>query len=541
MFKKSMLTNIILFVQILFGISNIALAEKILKKGNEAEPQSLDPQKTTGLPESRILSDITEGLLTKAANGINIPGAAEKWEVSKDGKTYTFFLREAAKWSNGDPVTADDFVYSWRRMVDPKTASPWDLMIDPILNGKDIAKGKKKIEELGVKAEGKHKLIVTLNAPTPYFLSLVSHSSMLPLHKKTVETYGDKWTKPENIVSNGPFLLAEWAPQQHIKLKKNPQYWDAAGVKLDGVIFYPIDDLQAELKRFKAGDLHITTSVPADQIEKLKIEFPNNYRVNPAYSSYYYSFNTTKSPFDNAKLREALNLAIDREKIVKQITKGDEIPAYGMVPPAPGDYIPQEIQCRLSDKDGLVPCSSLTQEQRETLAKKIFTESGYKPEPDKPIRIVFDTNENHKKVAIAIAGMWKAVLGVETELNNKEWKVYLASREKRDYEIYKRFWKADYNDPNTFLSLLRSDSGQNNTPGYFSAAYDDFMIKSAIAKNAKERIDYLIRAEKKMLSDFPIAPIYYGVEKNLVSDKVISGYEGSPLGHHLSRWIDIQE
>ena len=536
--KKIFVLAAILF-QVSLNFPQVLSAEKILKRGNGVEPQSLDTHKTSGVPESNILSDLTEGLLSTASNGINIPGVAEKWEISPDGKTYTFFLRENATWSNGDPVTADDFVYTWRRMVNPKTGSNWSFIIAPVLNAKAISEGKKNIEELGVKTDGKQKLIVTLNAPTPYFLSLVAHPSMFPLHEKTVEKYGDKWTKPENWVSNGPFILTEWVPQLHIKLKKNPKYWDSSNVKLDGVIFYPIDDIQTELKRFKAGDLHITKNAPTDQIAQLKIEMPSNYKATPLYSSYYYSFNTTKPPFDNVKLREALTLAIDREKIVKQITKGDEIPAYGMVPPAPGDYIPQEIQCRLSDKDGLVPCSSLTQEQRETLAKKIFTESGYKP--GAPIRMVFNTHEDHKKIAIALSGMWKSVLGIETELNNKEWKVYIAAREKKDYELYRQVWRADYNDPNTFLSLLKSDTGADNAAGYFSKSYDDFMTKSATTQNPKERMTHLMNSEKQMLSDFPIAPLYYFVEKTLVSDKVLSGWEGSALGYHLSRWIDITE
>ncbi len=525
--------------QVVVNAPQILCAEKILKRGNGAEPQSLDTHKTSGVPESNILGDLAEGLLSVSSNGTMIPGVAEKWEVSEDGKTYTFFLRESAKWSNGDPVTADDFVYAWRRMVDPKTASNWTFIISPVVNAADIGKGVKKIEELGVKSDRKYKLVVTLNAPTPYFLSLVSHPCMFPLHQKTVETHGDKWTRPENFVSNGAFILEEWSPQLHVKLKKNPKYWDASSVKLDGVIFYPIDDRQAELKRFKTGDIHITRMVPADQIETLKAQMPNNYRSTPMYSSYYYSFNNTKAPFDNPKVRQALALAVDREKLVKQVTKGDEKPAYSMVPPAPGDYTPQEIQCRLSDTSDLVPCKSLTQSQREALSKKIFAESGYKQ--GEPIRIVFNTDENHKKIAIALSGMWKSVLGVETELTNKEWKVYLAAREKRDYELYRQVWRADYNDPNTFLILLKSDSGADNTAGYFSKAYDDLMIKGAASKDLKERMDYLMGAEKQMMSDFPIIPLYYFVENNLVSDKVLSGYEGSAMGYHLSKWIDITE
>ena len=530
-----MFTSIAICTQIIFGLCDTALAEKILKRGNGIEPQSLDPQKTTGAAEGKIILDQLEGLLSTAADGALIPGAAEKWEISEDGKTYTFFLRENAKWSNGDPVKAEDFVYAWRRTVDPKTASTWSYMFYPIQNAKEISTGEKPLTDLGVKSDGDYKFIVTLNEPTPYLLTLVAHQSMVPLHQKTIESNPDRWMRPESMVSNGAFIISEWAPQSYVKLKKNPAYWDAANVKLDGVIFYPIDDRQAEYKRFKAGDLDLTFTVPTEQIEIIKKDMPANYKSNSMYATYYYAFNNTRVPFDNPKIRQALSLAIDREKIVLQITKGDENPAYSFVPPAEGDYAPQEMQCQ-SDS-GLVPCKSLTQEQRNKIAQDIFKEVGYNKAT--PIEIVFNTDDSNKKIAIAVAGMWKKVLGVETMLTNKEWKVYLASKEKREYDVFRQRWIADYKDPSAFLSLFRSDTGIGNTPGHFSPKYDLYLDESA-KTTGKKRIENLANAEKELMSNFVIAPIYYFVTNSLVSEKV-SGYKTNAMDHHLSRWIDLQE
>ncbi len=518
-----------------FKFGNTSSSLKILKRGNGTEPQSLDPHKTSGVPESNITLDQLEGLLSTAADGQNIPGVAERWEVSSDGKTYTFFLRQNAKWSNGDPVTANDFVYAWQRMVNPLTASNWTYIIQPVKNAKEISKGEKQVTELGVKADGDYKLIVELNAPTPYFLSLAAHSCMVPLHKKTVEASPDKWMRPGSMVGNGAFVLDEWMPQSHVKLKKNPHYWASESVKLDGVIFYPIDDRQSELKRFKAGDLHMTKFVPADQIEILKKTMPECYKSDPAYATYFYTFNHTKPPFDNPKVRQALTLAINRDALVAQVTKGDEKPAYSFVPPAPGDYIPQEMQCKLTDSSTPVPCKTLTQEQRETLAKKILAESGYKS--GAPIELVYNTDENHKKIAIALSSMWKSVLGVQTQMNNKEWKVYLSAREKRDYNLYRQVWRADYNDPSTFLILFKSDSGNDNTAGYNSPSYDVFMEQSA-KLSGKTRMEAMMNAEKDFMSNFSVAPLYYFVTNCLVA-KNVSGYKGSPMDYHLSKWMSI--
>ena len=516
-------------------ISQALFAEKILHRGNIVEPQSLDPQKSSGISESNIILDLMEGLITTAADGKDIPGVASSWTVSPEGLVYTFTLRDNAKWSNGDPVTANDFVYAWRRMVDPKTASTWTYIIQSILNADEIAKGKKDPKDLGVFAKDDHTLLVTLEAPTPYILSLFAHSCMMPLHQKTVEANPEKWMRPGIMVSNGPFMLDEWVPQSHICAKKNLNYWDAANVKLDGVMYYPIDDRHTELKKFKAEELHMTALVPTDQIATLKVEMKDAYRSSTSYATYCYTFNTTKAPFDNVKLRKAVALAINREKLVAEVTKGDETPAYSIVPPVAGiPYTPQEMMCE--DK----PCKALTQDKRETLAKQLFQEAGYSVDKPLKVDILYNTAENHKKIAIAISGMWKDVLGVETELTNKEWKVFLAARQKRGYEVYRQIWIADYNDPSTFLTRFKSDSGtNNNTPGFDSPEYDKLIEISATSADPAKRMDILMQAEKTLLDAQPFAPIYYFVENRLISPK-ITGFEESPMGH-LSRWIDIKE
>jgi oligopeptide transport system substrate-binding protein len=515
---------------LVLGSAFAAHAEQVLHRGNGAEPETLDPHKATGVPEANILFDLHEGLLTLSDMSTPTPGVAEKWEISDDGKTYTFHLRANAKWSNGDPVTAEDFVYSLRRAVDPKTASEYAPILEPIVNAKAITDGTEKdVTKLGVEAVDAHTLKISLTAPAPHILGVLSHSISAPVHKATVEKYGDQWTRPGNSVTNGAYRIVEWTPQSQVVLEKNPNYWDAANVKIDKVVFYPTEDISEEAKRFRAGELQSTYDLPSSDIKKLKKELPAETHLAPFFGTYYYSINLTRDPLGkNLKAREALSMAIDRDALTDKITNAGELPAYGWVPPGLPGYEQQTVDY-----------AKMSQADREAKAKALLKEAGYGP--DKPLKVdlLYNTNENHKKIAIAIAGMWKKVLGVQTSLVNQEWKVYLESRQQKHYEVSRAGWIGDYQDPINFIDQYLSYAGVRNVSGYDDKKYDDLVAKSALTSDQAARFKLLEEAEKMFLDDHAMIPIYFYVSKHLVSQKV-QGWKDNLLDYHLDRYLSLQ-
>ena len=341
--KTSMHRWLALGAALLIGFSLAARADTI-HRGNGAEPGSLDPHKLSGVTGSHIVRDLLENLVMEDAAGNLIPGAAESWTISDDGRVYTFKLRKNAKWTNGDPVTATDFVYSLRRGVDPATGSEYSFILFPIHNAEAINEGKiEDLNQLGVKAPDPFTLQITLKASTPYFLGMLTHSMGAPVHRATVEKHGEQFTRPENNVTNGAYRMTEWVPQSHIKLVKSENYHGAAKVKADAVYFYPTEDTNAEMKRYRAGELHFTSTVGADQVDFAMQNLRDEYQITPYLGTYYYVFNTAKAPFDNPKARRALSLAIDRSLITDKILKAGQIPAFGWVPPGILDYRTQAM------------------------------------------------------------------------------------------------------------------------------------------------------------------------------------------------------
>jgi len=511
------------------GTAAVAHAETVLRRGNGAEPQTLDPHKLEGVPEFNITADLFEGLTTYAANGDVVPGAAKSWDISDDGLVYTFHLREDGKWSNGDPLTADDFVYSFRRAVDPATASPYSYILDPIVDAAEITGGTEKdLTKLGIKALDPHTVQITLKAPTAHFLQLVRHNISFPVNKAVVDKFGDQWTRPGNLVGNGAYMLSEWTPQASLTMVKNPNFHDAASVKLDKVVYYPTEDIPEEFKRFRAGELDVTNDVPNDQIATVKKDYKAEFHNEAYLGTYYYVINLTRDALGKSKeLREALALAINRDVIVNKITQAGEMPAYSWVPPGLKGYEQQPLDFK-----------SMKQADREALAKKLYKEAGYSADKPLKLEILYNTSDNHKKIAVAIQNMWKKVLGVDATLTNQEWKVYLNTRKTKSFDVARAAWIGDYMDPYTFLQMFTSTAGDQNDAGYNSKEYDTDLDTAQKTVDQGARFKLLQDAEKTFVNDYAMIPIYHYTTKHLVASKV-KGWEFNLLDIHLERYIEV--
>ena len=490
--------------------------EQVLNVGNSGEPRELDPGKATGAIESGILWNLFEGLTTLHPISLEVmPGQAESWSVSDDGITYTFKLRPNIKWSDGKPVTANDFVFAWRRVVDPKTASEYAYILNYVKNGKNIIAGKEKdLTKLGVKAIDGKTLQVQLENPTPFFPFLTAFYTYMPVPEHVVKKHpGREWYKAGNIVTNGPFVLQDWELNKVIRLKKSDTYYDKNTVTLQTVNMLPIEKIETEEVMFRTGQLHITNEVPTIKVprlmkEKAKKEKRGKYHPYnniPGLGIYYYELNTKAKPLDDVRVRKALSLAIDRKLLVDRVTRSGEMPADAFVPPGAGGYKP-------------VASVGVTSNIEE--AKKLLAAAGYPNGKGFPkTEILYNTSENHKKIAVAIQQMWKQNLNVDIGLFNQEWKVYLNTRQSNDFQIARAGWIGDYPDPNTFLDLWTSTSGNNNTQ-WGLKEYDDLISKANQEPDQAKRFEYFAKAEALLARDMPMIPIYYYTHDKLVSEQI---------------------
>lgn len=497
-------------------ISSSSFAATTLKRSLPAEPQSLFPPNATDVSSHVVLGDLYEGLVISDMQGKIIPGVAEKWELDSTGRVYTFHLRENAKWSNGDKITAEDFVFSWRHMLDPNTASSYAFIMYPVLNAEEINKMKEKdFTKLGIKAIDDRTLEVTLRAPTPYFIPALLHYAFFPIHKASFEKHKKQVARPGNLVSNGAYMLTEWSPQISIGIKKNKHYWDAEHVKIDQVKYLTIDDANAKVKKYRAGEIDMTLKVPADKIPFLKKDpkLAKDLKTSAYLGTYYYGINLKKEPLGKSRdLREALSLVLDRDALVKNVSQGGELPAYSFVPTLTANAKPV-----------FLPFKDMTKEDRLKRAKELYAKAGYSKKNPLKFKFTYNTDESHKKLAIACAGMWKQALGVQVELENKEWKVFLADRRAGDVQVYRGGWIGDYNDPYSFLELMSSNSTLNDV-GHSNDKFDKLLEKGANTTDLNERAEVLAQAEKIFLDSHAIIPIYYYVTTRLVSPK-IKGYD----------------
>jgi oligopeptide transport system substrate-binding protein len=505
--------------------------EGVFHFGNHSEPQGLDPHIVTGVPEHHILTALFEGLVTKNPETLEPePGVAESWDISEDGMTYTFHLRNNAKWSNGDPVTAEDFRWSWQRAISPLLGSEYSYMFYPIENAEAFNLGNEPdFSKVGVSVLDDYTIQVKLNSPTPYFLQLLDHYSMFPVHRATVEKFGSatdrlsQWAREGNIVTNGAFALTEWQINSHLRVEKSPLYWDADKVKLNAIVFYPTENLVTEERMFRDGQLHRTEEIPLEKIKTYQAEQPEITHIAPWIGSYFYMLNTTREPLTDVRVRKALAMAVDRALIADTVTQGVYRASTALVPPGTVGYSPPH----LFDYDP---------EQ----ARQLLAEAGYPGgQGFPPIDILYNTHEDHRKIAVAIQQMFMQNLNIQVNLVNQEWKVYLDSHNNMNYDISRRGWIGDYVDPYTFLSMYITDGGNNKT-GFSNARYDEIVLKEAPAElDRDKRYALYHEAETILLENMPILPIFTYQYKHLFTTSV-KGMPDNIMGYYNYKYVYLE-
>ena len=504
-----------------------AFAEPVvIHRGTTAEPPTLDPNRGAGTLASPIIADMVVSLLAKDAASKPAPASAERWEISEDGLTYTFYLREGLKWSDGTPLTADDFVYSFRRLMSPELASPSVAVFYPVVNAREVNTGELSPDTLGIEALDPQTLVIRLNAPTPYFHDLLGNQQSVPVPRHVIEEHGNGWTRAGRMVSNGPYVLTERVPQAKIKLVKNPYFYDADQVAIDEVYWYPTQDLGTSLKRFRAGELDSILNFPPDQLEWIRENMPETLHVVPSLAGYFINLNTRREPFDDPRVRRALWLAVDRKGITDKLLKTGVKPARGFVPANFTGYTGVEL-----------PDLDRPMAERQAEARELLRQAGFGPENPLTVPLVYDTQEENRKIFVAVAAMWQAI-GVRTELENTEFRSLNRMIRTRDYTAARWAYFAPFDDAYSFLVLFLSVN-PNNWPQYENAEFDDILERSNYERDSEKRVKLLKEAEQILMRDVPVIPIYYYAGRRLVAENV-EGWIDSPRGPTPSRYLNIR-
>lgn len=493
------------------------------------EPASLDPLKAVGLPEIQVIRDLFEGLTNQDAQGKIVPGVAQSWS-SSDNKTWVFTLRNNARWSNGDQVTAQDFVSSWQRLVAPENSSPfaWFAGLSGIENAAAITKGEMTPDKLGVVAQGKTQLKVTLDRPVPWFPALVANVALFPVPQKTIAQEGDSWTAPGKLVGNGAYQLSERVVNEKIVLTRNPDYWDDAHSVLTKVTFVPINEESSATKRYRANDVDITESFPKNMYAMLKKTLPGEVYTPDQLGTYYYAFNTQKGPTADVRVRKALSWSIDRKVIAEKVLGTGEKPAWHFTPDVTAGFKPLPTFMQQHDQNTL-----------NAQAKALLAAAGYGPAKPLKLKLLYNTSESHQKIAIAVASMWKKNLGVDVTLENQEWKTYIDSRNSGNFDVIRASWVGDYNEPSTFLNLLTSGNS-SNISRFSNADYDAAIAKASKETNDQARNSDYNRAEQILAEQTPIAPIYQYTNGRLIKPWV-KGYpitNPEDVAYSRELWIE---
>jgi oligopeptide transport system substrate-binding protein len=499
---------------------------RTLLRGNGAEPDTLDPHKASGNWEGNIIGDMFIGLMTDATDGRAIPGAAESFGVSDDGLVYTFKIRDHL-WSDGTPVTAHDWVFSFRRLADPKTAAQYVSILYPVKNMQAATEGKVAPEEVGARALDDRTLEIRFRFQVPYVRELLTHYTSFAVPRHVVEKYGEAWTRAEHIVSNGPYVLKEWLPNDHIELVKNPHFFDRDNVPIERVLFHPTQDYSAALKRFRGGDFDLVTdSVPPQQIRWLQLNLPRELRLSPYILSQYAQFNLHRKPFDDPRVRLALSLAINREILAAKVMRAGEQPSYALVPPGIPGYRSAALRFRHQ------PMA-----ERLERARALLSAAGYGPR--RPL--TFDLNASNVTethfATVALQGMW-ADIGVKIRLLPYDSQIHYNMLRKRDFDVAWAGWIADYRDAKNYLTLFQTATTDLNYGGYSNPAFDLLVDRSDTERDAGKREAILQEAEQMLLDDCAIVPGYFGVARNLVSPQ-LRGYVDNNVNIHRSRYLSL--
>jgi len=504
--------------------------EQVLHRGLGADVAELDPHIVTGLPELNVLSALFEGLVAEDPQDLHpVPGVAASWDISHDQLRYTFHLRSDALWSNGDPVTAEDFVNSFRRVLTASLGADYASMLYVVQNAEAYHKGElNDFTQVGVAAPDAHTLIITLDHETPHFLTLLSHPIWFPVHLPTLEKSGaidqrgNPWTRPETIVSNGPFKLIEWKRDRVIIVEKSSTFWDAATVRLHAIHFHPYDSVNSEERAYRAGQLHITEALPVSKVATYRRDHPDVLRINPFLDTYFLRLNVTRPQLNNPLIRRALSLAINREAIVENVTQGGQLPAHSFTPPGTAGYEPPHGVSQ--DLDA---------------ARQLLIEAGYPNGEGLPIfELLVNNSGNHQIIAEAIQEMWRRDLGIKIAVVNMEQKTLLSQRRTLDYQIMRSDWVGDYLDPSTFLNVFSGNSGNNHT-GWNSPEYDDLLYQADRTADTAARYALMYRAEEILLREAPIIPIYYYTTVRLVHPAV-RGWHPTLLDRHPYKHVWLE-
>jgi len=502
--------------------TNVGERGDLIRRGNIEYPETLDPALAEDVHAFNILIDLYEGLVAEDAHGGVTPGVAESWFVSDDGLRYTFTLRSNARWSNGDPVTAGNFVSGLRRVAEPTTLSVYASLLESIQNFAEVKSGEVPAAELGVVAIDDRTLVIHLHTPNAYFLGLLAMTVSFPLHGDGSDSA--QFEDPAEFVGNGAYVLRERNIGSVVKLQRNEHYWGASTVKTHYIEYIPIVDEVAEFNMYRAGELDVTGTIPTSHIEQAKNELAVEVRVAPSLAFYYLAFDLTEPPLDDPKLRQALSMAIDREQLVAVLGRGEQ-PAYAVVPPGVANYDPSGY--RWKDQ---------TKTERHDQARALYASAGFGNENPLTLKYMYDAGGIHENVALVVSAMWRDTLGVVVDLEKREWKYFLDTRDHRsEWQVMRFSWFGDYNDASTFLNIFLSESAQN-LPRYANTGYDGLIDSASQSTDLEARAALLRQAEEMLIEEYPIAPLYFFVSKHMVKPTVF-GFEDNVLDRHPSKYL----